>query len=58
VTVTASRNGPLYVHGDVQVELEDGTKVVHDARVALCRCGKSALQPLCDGSHRKSFVAG
>jgi uncharacterized Fe-S cluster protein YjdI len=59
VTITASRNGPLYLQGDVQVELEDGTKVVHDTRVALCRCGKSALQPLCDGSHRAAgFLAG
>ena len=59
LTVTAMRNGPLYLRGDVQVELEDGTPVVHDGRVALCRCGKSARQPLCDGAHRTSgFIAG
>lgn len=57
LTVTAARNGPLYVRGDAQVELEDGTRVVHDVRVALCRCGKSARQPLCDGSHRQGFLA-
>ena len=58
-TVTASRNGPLYVRGDVRLELEDGTLLLHDERVALCRCGKSARQPFCDGSHKAvGFVAG
>jgi len=56
--VVASRNGPLYVRGDVEVTLEDGTSVLRDVRIALCRCGKSATQPLCDGSHRAAgFVA-
>lgn len=52
VTVTASRNGPLYVRGDVEVVLEDGSTVVRDGRIALCRCGKSSIQPLCDGTHK------
>jgi uncharacterized Fe-S cluster protein YjdI len=57
-TITVTRNGPLYVRGDVQVELADGTVVLRDLRVALCRCGKSGNQPFCDGSHRESgFVA-
>ncbi|HVE79999.1 MAG TPA: CDGSH iron-sulfur domain-containing protein [Gemmatimonadaceae bacterium] len=43
--------GPYYVRGDVVVELEDGTQVVRDTRVALCRCGRSAAMPFCDGSH-------
>ena len=53
VTITMHHAGPLYVHGPVRVELEDGTVVVEDDRVALCRCGNSASAPWCDGSHRK-----
>jgi len=41
------------VRGPVRVELEDGTVLVEDDRVALCRCGNSANAPWCDGSHRK-----
>lgn len=52
VTVALQRAGPLYVRGPVRVELEDGTVVVEDDRVALCRCGNSANAPWCDGSHR------
>jgi CDGSH-type Zn-finger protein len=40
------------ISGDVVVALEDGTEVVHDTRVALCRCGKSGNMPFCDNSHR------
>ena len=52
VTVRASRHGPLYVRGEVQVVMEDGTELIRDRRVALCRCGRSARMPLCDNSHR------
>jgi CDGSH-type Zn-finger protein len=30
----------------------DGTTVTSSRIVALCRCGRSALKPLCDGSHK------
>jgi uncharacterized Fe-S cluster protein YjdI len=53
VTIALQERGPLYVRGPVRVELEDGTVVVEDDRVALCRCGNSASAPWCDGSHRK-----
>ena len=53
VTIALQPAGPLYVRGPVRVELEDGTVVVEDERVALCRCGNSANAPWCDGSHRK-----
>jgi uncharacterized Fe-S cluster protein YjdI len=56
--ITATRNGPLHVRGDVTVQLADGTTVLHDVRVALCRCGRSGNQPFCDGTHRETgFVA-
>jgi len=53
VTIALQHAGPLYVRGPVRVELEDGTVLVEDDRVALCRCGNSANAPWCDGSHRK-----
>jgi CDGSH-type Zn-finger protein/uncharacterized Fe-S cluster protein YjdI len=45
-------HGPLYVRGDVELETKEG-KVRH-TRVALCRCGQSAIKPYCDGSHEKA----
>jgi len=52
VTVRVTRNGPIYVRGTVRVEGEEGRVIAEDVRVALCRCGKSANQPFCDGTHR------
>jgi CDGSH-type Zn-finger protein/uncharacterized Fe-S cluster protein YjdI len=51
-SVTVSADGPLYVHGDVEVTDEDGTVALADTRIAFCRCGASANKPLCDNSHR------
>jgi CDGSH-type Zn-finger protein/uncharacterized Fe-S cluster protein YjdI len=44
--------GPLYVRGDVEIRTSDGTALLHDTRVALCRCGASQHKPFCDNSHR------
>lgn len=50
-TVTVAIDGPLYLHGDVDLVDADGETLLRDTRVALCRCGASANKPLCDGSH-------
>ncbi|MEU4392493.1 CDGSH iron-sulfur domain-containing protein [Kribbella sp. NPDC023855] len=50
--IRAYEDGPLLVRGSF--ELRDETGAVIDpgrATIALCRCGKSGLKPLCDGSH-------
>ena len=53
VTITVCPDGPLLVRGPSQLRTADGTVVEHDRSVvALCRCGRSRLKPLCDGSHR------
>jgi CDGSH-type Zn-finger protein len=53
VTITPYRDGPLIIRGDFQITDVDGHVVDTDrATVALCRCGRSALKPFCDGSHR------
>lgn len=48
-------NGPLLVEGDVELVGSDGDVLLRDTRMALCRCGKSGNQPLCDGSHDGAF---
>lgn len=53
VTITVCPDGPLLVRGPFTVETADGEPVDHQRKViALCRCGRSRLKPLCDGSHR------
>jgi CDGSH-type Zn-finger protein/uncharacterized Fe-S cluster protein YjdI len=48
-------NGPLLVHGDAELVDSDGTTLLTDTRMALCRCGRSGNKPLCDGSHDEGF---
>ncbi|MFI7644506.1 CDGSH iron-sulfur domain-containing protein [Micromonospora sp. NPDC049460] len=59
-TITPYQDGPLLVRGDFVLLTPDGETI--DARrgtVALCRCGKSALKPFCDGTHKAiGFRAG
>jgi CDGSH-type Zn-finger protein len=43
--------GALWVRGYVPVESSDGTTYEVRNRVTLCRCGKSANMPFCDGTH-------
>jgi CDGSH-type Zn-finger protein len=51
--VALKANGPVRVSGDVPVTGVDGASVpAHEGRRSLCRCGASACQPLCDGSHK------
>jgi CDGSH-type Zn-finger protein len=53
VTVTVCPDGPLLLRGPARLLGVDGSAVEHDRSViALCRCGRSRLKPLCDGSHR------
>jgi CDGSH-type Zn-finger protein len=53
VTITVYRDGPLLVRGPVRIQDQDGEEIVVDRRVvALCRCGKSRIRPLCDGTHQ------
>lgn len=45
--------GPLLVHGTFILVDEAGQETVPErSSVALCRCGRSSIQPLCDGSHK------
>jgi CDGSH-type Zn-finger protein len=50
--IRAYDDGPLLVRGEFRLETQDG-RVIDPGRgtVALCRCGRSALKPFCDGRH-------
>lgn len=45
------RDGPLFLHGRVQILDRNGNVIREDTRVALCRCGHSRNKPFCDDSH-------
>jgi CDGSH-type Zn-finger protein len=53
-------DGPLVVRGDFELRTPDGARIDPGrGTVALCRCGKSAIKPFCDGTHRLvGFRAG
>jgi CDGSH-type Zn-finger protein/uncharacterized Fe-S cluster protein YjdI len=51
-------NGPVYIHGDIEIQDADETTLLEDTRIALCRCGMSENKPLCDNTHKViEFIA-
>ncbi len=44
-------DGPLLLNGEVEIRSADGETAYHGTKSALCRCGRSANKPFCDGSH-------
>ena len=56
-TVVPYPDGPLIVRGDFELCDVDGKPIEHGAgSVALCRCGRSAVKPFCDSSHKRATV--
>jgi Iron-binding zinc finger CDGSH type len=52
-TITVYPDGPALVRGRFRLQDELGNEVETDrATIALCRCGKSRLHPICDGTHK------
>lgn len=56
-SVTVYPDGPLILRGEFELCDVDGAPIEAGRTVALCRCGRSALKPLCDGSHRNARMA-
>jgi CDGSH-type Zn-finger protein len=53
VTVVPYPDGPLILRGDFDLRDVNGVSIDHSgSAVALCRCGKSAVKPFCDGTHK------
>jgi CDGSH-type Zn-finger protein len=56
--VTPYKDGPLLIRGNFRIQEWDGTPIPAGRQVvALCRCGRSALRPFCDGSHAAGYRA-
>ena len=47
------KEGPIWVRGGIAVESAEGKTYEIRNKATLCRCGKSANKPFCDGSHLK-----
>jgi CDGSH-type Zn-finger protein len=52
-SITPYRDGPYLVRGPFVLRDQAGDEIpVARRTVALCRCGKSRIRPLCDGTHK------
>ena len=56
--VEVMSNGPLLVHGMLEVTGTDGQTETKKRTTAFCRCGASANKPYCDGEHNKINFVG
>ena len=52
VVIKVIECGPLRIGGHGRIMFPNG-KMIIKQRAFICRCGKSANQPFCDGSHAK-----
>lgn len=58
VNLEPQPNGPLKATGPLVILNDAGEVTDRTMQVLLCRCGRSARQPYCDGSHKRAgFVA-
>jgi uncharacterized Fe-S cluster protein YjdI len=51
-------NGPLLIHGVMEVTNSKGNKEKREKTTAFCRCGVSQNKPYCDGAHKKAKFKG
>jgi CDGSH-type Zn-finger protein len=55
VTIRPLKHGPYQVSGDVSLVDYEGAQYPRDEDpIFLCRCGRSANKPFCDGMHKKA----
>ncbi|MEM9523886.1 MAG: CDGSH iron-sulfur domain-containing protein [Pseudomonadota bacterium] len=52
--ITLRDNGPLVVANPPTLRDSDGNEIETKPVTALCRCGKSAGKPFCDGAHKSA----
>ena len=53
VEIQPIADGPLVIHGAVELVTGTGRTITHGPGPTLCRCGQSANKPFCDGSHAR-----
>lgn len=51
LTIQPTRNGPLWLQGDVEIVGAGGEQIFRGTEATLCRCGGSSNKPFCDGTH-------
>lgn len=49
--IKLTKNGPLKISGDFEIEDENGVITQITEEKYLCRCGNSSDKPFCDGTH-------
>jgi CDGSH-type Zn-finger protein len=55
MSIRVLKNGPYEVSGASKLEdFEGGAYALAEDPVYLCRCGRSANRPFCDGTHKKA----
>jgi hypothetical protein len=58
VVIRVYPDGPLVVRGGFSITDEHGNEIAMTRKtVSLCRCGRTGIAPLCDGSHARRSVA-
>lgn len=58
VTIDILEDGPLIVKGLLSLKNSKSENLEVSETLALCRCGKSANKPFCDGTHKKAGFSG
>jgi len=53
LTISPVANGPLLLHGNVEICTGTGHTILRTRSARLCRCGGSGSKPFCDGSHAR-----
>jgi CDGSH-type Zn-finger protein len=56
--ITVRNNAMLIARGPMEIAGADNSVAAVRSKAALCRCGKSANKPLCDGSHKTCGFSG
>lgn len=52
--ITLVGNGPIKISGNFVLKDADDSIIENRGDAYICRCGKSARKPFCDGTHKKS----
>ncbi len=49
--INIAQNGPYYVAGNIEINVQEEIQPPSKEHYSLCRCGASKNKPYCDGSH-------
>jgi CDGSH-type Zn-finger protein/truncated hemoglobin YjbI len=56
--IRVAHNGPYLLTGTERLRTYLGETIEAHPQMALCRCGRSAIKPFCDGAHAHSGFTG